>query len=184
MPDTNLAIHAQRLSKEYRMHTRSARTFANSIFLHMGLQSNATRSLWALRDVDLNVARGECLGIIGANGSGKTTLLRLIAGCLTPTHGKVQSFSRICPLLEITSGLHPGLSILDNIRLAAALYGMSKQELKKRLDEIIYFGALEKYLYALISPVTSSFFVGLVLPIPTALLSLDSTVLPVVVSLL
>jgi lipopolysaccharide transport system ATP-binding protein len=99
-----------------------------------------------LRGVDLEVRRGESLGLIGENGAGKSTLLKLLTGVLTPTTGAVQVSGRVGALLELGAGFHPEYSGRDNIAMSAALYGLSAQEMRDRFDEIIAFADIGHYI--------------------------------------
>jgi lipopolysaccharide transport system ATP-binding protein len=99
-----------------------------------------------LRDVDLEVRRGESLGLIGENGAGKSTLLKLLTGVLTPTTGTVQVGGRVGALLELGAGFHPEYSGRDNIAMSAALYGLSAQEMRERFGEIIEFADIGHYI--------------------------------------
>jgi len=96
----------------------------------------------ALRDVDLTVRRGECLGLIGPNGSGKSTLLRLLAGIYRPTAGEVHVAGRVAPLIELGVGFHPELSGRDNVHLNTSLFGLSRKEAEARMEGIVAFAEL------------------------------------------
>ena len=99
-----------------------------------------------LRDVDLQVRRGESLGLIGENGAGKSTLLKLLTGVLTPTTGAVSVHGRVGALLELGAGFHPEYSGRDNIAMSAALYGLTAQEMRERFDEIVAFADIGHYI--------------------------------------
>ena len=99
-----------------------------------------------LRDIDLEVLRGESLGLIGENGAGKSTLLKLITGVLTPTSGSVSVHGTIGALLELGAGFHPEYSGRDNIAMSAALYGLEGQKLRARIPEIIAFADIGDYI--------------------------------------
>ncbi len=103
-------------------------------------------SIPVLSDVTLSVRRGESLGLIGENGAGKSTLLKLITGVLTPTTGSVQVNGRIGALLELGAGFHPEYSGRENISLSAALYGLSSDETRAKLDEIVEFADIGRYI--------------------------------------
>ncbi len=99
-----------------------------------------------LRDIDLEVLRGESLGLIGENGAGKSTLLKLITGVLTPTSGSVSVHGTIGALLELGAGFHPEYSGRDNIAMAAALYGLEGARLRESIPEIIAFADIGDYI--------------------------------------
>ncbi len=95
-----------------------------------------------LRDVDLTVARGEKIGLIGANGSGKSTLLKVITGILTPTSGSVHINGRLAPLIELGAGFEPELSVEENIVYYGVLLGFSQAHMRERLPAILHFAEL------------------------------------------
>jgi lipopolysaccharide transport system ATP-binding protein len=99
-----------------------------------------------LRNIDLEILRGESLGLIGENGAGKSTLLKLITGVLTPTSGSVGVHGTIGALLELGAGFHPEYSGRDNIAMSAALYGLDGQKLRERIPEIIAFADIGDYI--------------------------------------
>jgi lipopolysaccharide transport system ATP-binding protein len=99
-----------------------------------------------LRDVDLDVQRGESLGLIGENGAGKSTLLKLLTGVLTPSSGSVTTHGSVGALLELGAGFHPEYSGRDNIAMSAALYGLTASDLRERLDAIIEFADIGRYI--------------------------------------
>lgn len=103
-------------------------------------------SIPVLQDVELRVRRGESLGLIGENGAGKSTLLKLIAGVLTPSEGSVRVDGRIGALLELGAGFHPEYSGRDNVTMSAVLYGLKPAELRAKLDEIIAFADIGRYV--------------------------------------
>ena len=102
--------------------------------------------LWALKNVSFDVKKGESIGIIGRNGSGKSTLLKVIAKITTPTKGYAQINGRISSLLEVGTGFHPELTGKENIYLNGTILGMRKKEIDKKLDEIIVFSGVEKFI--------------------------------------
>jgi homopolymeric O-antigen transport system ATP-binding protein len=102
--------------------------------------------LWALKNVSFDVKRGESVGIIGRNGSGKSTLLKVIAKITTPTKGYAQVNGRISSLLEVGTGFHPELTGKENIYLNGTILGMRKKEIDEKLEEIIAFSGVEKFI--------------------------------------
>jgi ABC-type polysaccharide/polyol phosphate transport system ATPase subunit len=103
------------------------------------------RELWALRDVDLDVAPGESFGIVGQNGSGKSTLLKLIAGVFSPSSGTIEVGGRVGSLIEIGAGFHPDFTGVENVYLSGAIHGLSRSYIDDHLDEIIAFAELEDF---------------------------------------
>ena len=101
---------------------------------------------WALRDVDLTVRRGECMGLIGANGSGKSTLLRIIAGIFQPTTGDVTVHGMVTPMIELGVGFHHELSGRENVYLNTSLYGLSRGETDEIYDSIVEFSELAEFM--------------------------------------
>lgn len=103
------------------------------------------REVEVLSGIDLTIHRGESLGIVGENGAGKSTLLKLITGTLTPSTGRVVSKARIGALLELGAGFHPEYSGRDNVRMAAAIHGLSGEALAAKLPEIESFAEIGRY---------------------------------------
>ena len=102
-------------------------------------------SFWALRDINLKISRGESLGFLGPNGAGKSTLLKLASRILSPTAGQVQVRGRVAGLLELGTGFHPDLTGRENISLYGSLMGMSRSEIRGKLDAIVAFAELENF---------------------------------------
>jgi len=108
--------------------------------------------LWALRDVDLSIAPGESVGVVGRNGAGKSTLLRVISGVLKATRGRVLTRGRMAPILELGTGFDPELTGLENIRLFALFLGRTHREIDAAMAEIVEFSGLGDFVR---SPVRS-----------------------------
>jgi len=129
----------------YLPHDR--RTTLRQGFVNI-LRKNTYEELYALRDINLKVAEGEFLGIIGKNGAGKSTLLKVIARVLEPTSGTVSVNGTIAPFLELGVGFQGELTVKDNVILYGALLGMSRQEIERKYDWIIDFSGLERFVDA------------------------------------
>ena len=102
--------------------------------------------VWALKDINLEVMPGEVLGIIGKNGAGKSTLLKILSRVTGPTTGRISYTGRIGSLLEVGTGFHPELTGRENIFLNGAILGMTKVEISRKLDEIVDFAGVERYI--------------------------------------
>lgn len=101
---------------------------------------------WALKDINFEVQQGEVLGIIGKNGAGKSTLLKILSQITEPTSGKIEIHGRVASLLEVGTGFHPELSGRDNIYMNGTILGMTKKEINHKLEEIISFSGIEKFI--------------------------------------
>lgn len=102
--------------------------------------------LWALRDLDLTIRRGETVGVMGRNGAGKTTMLRLLAGVTQPTTGEVLMRGRVAPLISVGVGFHDEMSGRENVYVNGMLLGMTRREVDARFDQIVAFAELEKFI--------------------------------------
>jgi lipopolysaccharide transport system ATP-binding protein len=119
------------------------------------------KDFWALKDLSFEVKEGEVLGIIGKNGAGKSTLLKLLSRVTTPTQGEIKIKGRIASLLEVGTGFHPELTGRENIFLNGAILGMTKAEIKSKLDEIIAFSGVEVHIDTPVKRYSSGMYVRL-----------------------
>ncbi len=111
-----------------------------------GAGEAGTRTIWALRDVAIEVQEGEKVGIIGRNGAGKSTLLKIVSRITEPTTGWVELEGRVGSLLEVGSGFHPDLTGRENIYLYGAILGLPRREVRRKFDEIVAFAEVEDFL--------------------------------------
>ena len=102
--------------------------------------------VWALRDISFEVKKGEVLGIIGKNGAGKSTLLKILSRVTSPTLGSIKTKGRIASLLEVGTGMHPELTGRENVYLNGAILGMTKAEIRAKIDEIVEFSGCQMYI--------------------------------------
>lgn len=159
------AIKFENISKEYRLGLVSTQTLSHDLnrwwkmniqgkedpYLKIGeVNDRATKGksdyVWALKDINFEVQQGDVLGIIGKNGAGKSTLLKILSKVTAPTTGTIKARGRIASLLEVGTGFHPEMTGRENIFMNGAIMGMSKAEIKSKLDEIVDFSGVERYL--------------------------------------
>lgn len=157
-------IKIENLSKQYRLGVVGTGTLSNDLkrwwhrvrgkedpFLKIGETNIRSKKgdsefVWALKDINLEVMPGEVLGVIGKNGAGKSTLLKILSRVTGPTTGSIQFNGRIGSLLEVGTGFHPELTGRENIFLNGAILGMTKAEIRGKLDEIVDFSGVERYV--------------------------------------
>jgi lipopolysaccharide transport system ATP-binding protein len=128
---------------------------------HPGAATDRSEELWALRDIDLEVKKGEVLGIIGRNGAGKSTLLKVLSHITEPTEGRVEIRGRVASLLEVGTGFHAELTGRENIQLNGAILGMNRSEIKRRFDEIVDFSGVDRFLDTPVKHYSSGMYVRL-----------------------
>ena len=116
---------------------------------------------WALKDINFEVRQGDRVGIIGRNGAGKSTLLKVLSRITEPTAGRVTIRGRVASLLEVGTGFHPELTGRENIFLNGAILGMTRQEVKRKFDEIVDFAEIEKFLDTPVKRYSSGMYVRL-----------------------
>lgn len=155
---TTTAIQAEKLSKCYQLYNHPSDRLKQ--FLWRG-KRKYYRELWALRDIDLSVAKGEVVGIVGRNGSGKSTLLQLICGTLTPTHGSIAVSGRIAALLELGAGFNPEFTGRENVVMSATIMGLSQSEITDHLEDIINFSGIRDFIDQPVKTYSSGMYVRL-----------------------
>jgi ABC-2 type transport system ATP-binding protein len=141
-------IQIQNVSVTYRIIKERRRSFQSYIINYLKGKRIRAETLWALRNISLDVRRGESLGIIGNNGAGKSTLLRVISGVVKPVEGKIRVNGSIAPLIELSAGFDDELTGRENIFLSASILGFSRREIEKKYDNIIDFSELKDFINA------------------------------------
>lgn len=177
---SDYAIKFENIGEQYRLGMIGTGTVSHDLnrwwakirgkedpFLQVGLQkeqytdSSKEDYMWALRNIDLEVRKGEVLGIIGKNGAGKSTLLKILSRITTPTTGQIHGYGRIASLLEIGTGFHPEMTGRENVFMNGSIMGMSKKEIKSKFDEIVAFAGVEKYIETPVKRYSSGMMVRL-----------------------
>ena len=159
------AIEFNHVGKQYRLGLVSTKTLSHDLdrwwkttvlhkedpYLKIGETNDRSTAgnsdyVWALQDIDFKVEQGDVVGIIGKNGAGKSTLLKLLSRVTGPTVGDIRARGRIGSLLEVGTGFHPEMTGRENIYMNGAIMGMTKNDVTKKLDEIIAFSGCERYI--------------------------------------
>jgi lipopolysaccharide transport system ATP-binding protein len=173
-------IHVENLSKAYQIGQIGTGTISKDIerfwitkvlgkedpFLKIGETNDRSKKgesniVWSLKDINFEINQGDAVGIIGKNGAGKSTLLKLLSRVTSPTTGEIKVKGRIASLLEVGTGFHPELSGKENIYLNGAILGMRKKEITRKLDEIIDFSGVERYIDTPVKRYSSGMYVRL-----------------------
>ena len=159
------AIEFDQVGKLYRLGQVGTGTLSNDLnrwwqtrilgredpYLMIGETNDRARKgnsdfVWALRDISFNVTEGEVVGIIGKNGAGKSTLLKLLSSVTAPTTGEIRTRGRIASLLEVGTGFHQEMTGRENIYMNGTIMGMTRAEINAKLDAIVDFAGVERYL--------------------------------------
>lgn len=143
----DVVIRLEGIALRYRLAQQKA-TALKEYFIHWINGSLEYTELWALQDVNLEIHRGEVVGVVGRNGAGKSTMSKVISGVLPPTRGTCTVNGLVSPILELGTGFDPELTGFENIFLNALLRGHRQSDIEERLDSIIAFSGLEKFIHS------------------------------------
>lgn len=158
MEEKKIAIQVEKLNKRYKLYDKPSDRMKEALGL---CRKKKFTEHYALRDVDMNIYEGECVGIIGTNGSGKSTILKIITGVLNPTSGNVTVNGRISALLELGAGFNMEYNGIENIYLNGTMIGFSKEEIDAKLPDILEFADIGEYVYQPVKTYSSGMFVRL-----------------------
>lgn len=175
---SDIAIKIENLSKQYRIGNIGTGTLTQDFqrfwakargkedpTLQIGMENKLSQKggdyVYALKDINLEIKKGDIVGVIGKNGAGKSTLLKILSRVTTPTTGTIDLYGRVASLLEVGTGFHPDLTGRENIFLNGAIMGMTKQEIKIKFDEILDFAGVGKYIDTPVKRYSSGMYVRL-----------------------
>lgn len=137
------AIEVKKMTKKFNIYSDKASTLKEKLLFWK--RANKDIRI-VLKDININIKKGETVALIGTNGSGKSTLLKLMTKIIYPTEGSVETRGKLTSLLELGAGFHPDFSGRENIYFNASIFGLSKPEIDKRLNNIIAFSELEEFI--------------------------------------
>ena len=139
-------IHFDRVFKKFILHHERSRSFQELIISLFRRRNGSREEFWALQDISFTVEQGEMVGIIGPNGAGKSTVLKLIARIIEPTSGQIEVKGRMGALLELGTGFHPDLTGRENIYLNGSILGLSRSQIRRKMDEIVAFAEIDRFI--------------------------------------
>lgn len=148
MNQTNLSkpmIEIRNLSKEFRINSSGAASLKTML---LWWKRRKLEHLHVLKGISFDVMPGECVAVVGRNGAGKSTLLSLLARVYKPTAGEVFTHGRVAPLLELGAGFHEDLSGYENIYFNSIILGLTREQVKQRIDKIVHFSELSSHIHA------------------------------------
>ena len=158
---SEIAIKVDHLSKMYKLYDKPTDRFKEAMGIRLKGKKQYYQEHYALRDVSIDVKRGETVGIIGTNGSGKSTILKIITGTLNPTAGNVTVNGRISALLELGAGFNMEYTGIETVYLNGTMMGFSRAEIDSRLDDILSFADIGDFVNQPVKTYSSGMFVRL-----------------------
>ncbi len=140
------AIIVKNVHKDFKLYYDKANTLKEKILFFNKKSRQKNDILHVLKDIDFNIKHGESVALIGTNGSGKSTLLKLLTKIIYPNKGKITINGKVTSLLELGAGFHPDFSGRENIYFNSSIFGLTKKEIDRRVDEIIKFSEIEEFI--------------------------------------
>ncbi len=158
MSSTTTIIKVDDVSKRFVLHKHKS---VKERIVNFGRAKQFNEDFWALRDINLDIALGSTVGLVGHNGSGKSTLLKVIGGIIEPTTGTVTRRGRMAALLELGAGFHPDLTGRENVYLNAAILGLKQREIDRYFEAIVDFSGIEEFIDTQVKFYSSGMYVRL-----------------------
>ena len=144
--EKDVAIKVTHVSKDFKLYYDKANTLKEKILFFSKKNRSKNNVLHVLKDINIEIKKGESVALIGTNGSGKSTLLKLMNRIIYPTKGKTTKDGKLTSLLELGAGFHDDFTGRENIYFNASIFGLTKEEIDKKLDQIIEFSELEEFI--------------------------------------
>lgn len=144
--EKDIAIKVTHVSKDFKLYYDKANTLKEKILFFSKKNRSKNNVLHVLKDINIEIKKGESVALIGTNGSGKSTLLKLMNRIIYPTKGKITKDGKLTSLLELGAGFHDDFTGRENIYFNASIFGLTKEEIDKKLDQIIEFSELEEFI--------------------------------------
>jgi lipopolysaccharide transport system ATP-binding protein len=157
-PTQEYAIEVAGLSKCYQIYSKPSDRLKQMLWRG---RRKFHKDFWALKNISFKIKKGETVGIIGRNGSGKSTLLQLICGTLNPSAGSIEVNGKVAALLELGAGFNPEFTGVENVYLAASLYGLDREDIEKRFDQIAAFADIGEHIQQPVKTYSSGMYVRL-----------------------
>lgn len=142
----NVAIKVDNVSKDFKLYYDKAHTLKEKILFFSKKNKDKNDILHVLKNIDIEIEKGESVALIGTNGSGKSTLLKLMTKIIYPNKGKITTNGKLTSLLELGAGFHEDFTGRENIYFNASIFGLTKKEIDERIDEIIEFSELGDFI--------------------------------------
>jgi lipopolysaccharide transport system ATP-binding protein len=163
---SEIAIDIKNISKSYKIFKKPVDRLLQ--MLPWNKNKNLSEEFWAVSNINMKIYKGEVVGLIGKNGAGKSTLLQLVCNTLEPTEGEIKVLGKIAALLELGSGFNPEFSGRDNVYMAAAIAGLSKEETDEKYDDIVKFSEIGEFINSPVKTYSSGMMVRLAFSVATS----------------
>ena len=144
--EKDVAIKVTHVSKDFKLYYDKAHTLKEKLLFFSKKNKDRNNILHVLKDINLEIKKGESVALIGTNGSGKSTLLKLMTKIIYPNKGKITTNGKLTSLLELGAGFHDDFTGRENIYFNASIFGLTRQEIDEKLEEIIEFSELREFI--------------------------------------